>query len=37
MKHVRISSRLVALAVVTLVGAGACTFDPQAGGGGGGG
>ncbi|SCG18771.1 Putative peptidoglycan binding domain-containing protein [Micromonospora echinofusca] len=37
MKHVRISSRLVALAVVTLVGAGACTFDPQADGGGGGG
>ncbi|MFC4020922.1 L,D-transpeptidase family protein [Micromonospora sp. GCM10011542] len=36
MKHVRIT-RLVALAVVTLVGVGACTFDPQAGGGGGGG
>ncbi|MGW3603257.1 L,D-transpeptidase family protein [Micromonospora sp. NPDC005161] len=37
MKHVRITSRLVALVVVTLVGAGACAFDPQAGGGGGGG
>ncbi|MCO1595470.1 L,D-transpeptidase family protein [Micromonospora sp. RHAY321] len=37
MKHVRITSRLVALMVVTLVGAGACAFDPQAGGGGGGG
>ncbi|GAB3947726.1 hypothetical protein GCM10027614_43490 [Micromonospora vulcania] len=37
MKRVRITSRLVALMVVTLVGAGACAFDPQAGGGGGGG
>ncbi|MEH1166393.1 L,D-transpeptidase family protein [Micromonospora sp. CPCC 205539] len=37
MRHVRITSRLVALVVVTLVGAGACAFDPQAGGGGGGG
>ncbi|RLP89618.1 murein L,D-transpeptidase [Micromonospora sp. BL4] len=37
MKHVRITSRLVALMVVALVGAGACAFDPQAGGGGGGG
>ncbi|WP_326564493.1 L,D-transpeptidase family protein [Micromonospora peucetia] len=37
MKHVRITTRLVALAVVTLVGAGACAFDPQADGGGGGG
>ncbi|WP_433389369.1 L,D-transpeptidase family protein [Micromonospora sp. KLBMP9576] len=37
MKQARITTRFVALAVVTLVGAGACTFDPQAGGGGGGG
>ncbi|PWR10474.1 hypothetical protein DKT68_08800 [Micromonospora acroterricola] len=37
MKRVRITSRLVALMVVTLVGAGACALDPQAGGGGGGG
>ncbi|MEU6075916.1 L,D-transpeptidase family protein [Micromonospora sp. NPDC047074] len=37
MKHVRTTTRLVALAVVTLVGAGACAFDPQADGGGGGG
>ncbi|MEU8208091.1 L,D-transpeptidase family protein [Micromonospora sp. NPDC049044] len=37
MQLVRISSRLVALAVVVLVGAGACAFDPQSGGGGGGG
>ncbi|SCE83048.1 Putative peptidoglycan binding domain-containing protein [Micromonospora coriariae] len=37
MKRVRITSRLVALVVVALVGAGACAFDPQAGGGGGGG
>lgn len=37
MRHLRITSRLVALAVVTLVGAGACAFDPQAGGSGGGG
>ncbi|WP_410810223.1 L,D-transpeptidase family protein [Micromonospora sp. 067-2] len=37
MKRVRVISRLVALMVVTLVGAGACAFDPQAGGGGGGG
>ncbi|MFI5486832.1 L,D-transpeptidase family protein [Micromonospora echinaurantiaca] len=36
MKHVRITTRLIALAVVTVVGAGACTFDPQAGRGGGG-
>ncbi|MDO3701527.1 L,D-transpeptidase family protein [Micromonospora sp. C28SCA-DRY-2] len=34
MKRVRITTRLFALAVVTLVGAGACTFDPQAGRGG---
>jgi hypothetical protein len=37
MKHVRITTRLVALAVATLVGAGACAFDPEADGGGGGG
>ncbi|MFG1915783.1 L,D-transpeptidase family protein [Micromonospora sp. NPDC048898] len=37
MRHVRISSRLVALVVVVLVGAGACAFDPQSGGSGGGG
>ncbi|MCG5440891.1 L,D-transpeptidase family protein [Micromonospora foliorum] len=37
MKHVRITSRLVALVVVVLVGAGACAFDPQSGGSGGGG
>ncbi|MGK5737953.1 L,D-transpeptidase family protein [Micromonospora sp. URMC 103] len=32
MKRVRVTSRLLALMVVTLVGAGACAFDPQAGG-----
>ncbi|MET7670228.1 L,D-transpeptidase family protein [Micromonospora luteifusca] len=37
MRHVRITSRLVALVVVVLVGAGACAFDPQSGGSGGGG
>ncbi|MFG2047525.1 L,D-transpeptidase family protein [Micromonospora sp. NPDC048935] len=37
MRCARISSRLVALVVVVLVGAGACAFDPQAGGSGGGG
>ncbi|MEU7612412.1 L,D-transpeptidase family protein [Micromonospora sp. NPDC049204] len=37
MQRVRITSRLVALAVVVLVGAGACAFDPQSGGSGGGG
>ncbi|MEW2142129.1 L,D-transpeptidase family protein [Micromonospora vinacea] len=37
MKHVRITSRLVALVVVVLVGAGACAFEPQSGGSGGGG
>ncbi|MEV7984575.1 L,D-transpeptidase family protein [Micromonospora sp. NPDC085948] len=37
MQRVRIISRLVALAVVVLVGAGACAFDPQSGGSGGGG
>ncbi|MCX5119147.1 L,D-transpeptidase family protein [Micromonospora sp. NBC_00362] len=37
MKHVRTTSRLVALVVVVLVGAGACAFDPQSGGSGGGG
>ncbi|MEU5945200.1 L,D-transpeptidase family protein [Micromonospora sp. NPDC047465] len=37
MKHVRITTRLVALAVATLVGAGACAFEPRADGGGGGG
>ncbi|MEU5562669.1 L,D-transpeptidase family protein [Micromonospora musae] len=37
MKRVRTTSRLVALVVVTLVGAGACALDPQAGGSGGGG
>ncbi|MFG3703427.1 L,D-transpeptidase family protein [Micromonospora sp. NPDC047670] len=37
MKHVRITTRLLALAVATLVGAGACAFDPEADGGGGGG
>ncbi|MEH1098138.1 L,D-transpeptidase family protein [Micromonospora sp. CPCC 205561] len=37
MKYVRSTTRLVALALVTLVGAGACAFDPQADGGGGGG
>ncbi|MFI6267889.1 L,D-transpeptidase family protein [Micromonospora zamorensis] len=37
MKRVRSTSRLVALLVVVLVGAGACTFDPQSGGSGGGG
>jgi hypothetical protein len=29
MVHLRLATRLVAMAVVTLVGAGACTFDPQ--------
>ncbi|MGN9774619.1 L,D-transpeptidase family protein [Micromonospora sp. H33] len=33
----RLATRLLAVAVVTLVGAGACAFDPQAEGGGGGG
>ncbi|MGW4502565.1 L,D-transpeptidase family protein [Micromonospora sp. NPDC004336] len=37
MKHVRTTTRLVALAVATLVGAGACAFDPEADGDGGGG
>lgn len=37
MKPVQSTSRLVALLVVVLVGAGACTFDPQSGGSGGGG
>ncbi|MEU4527250.1 L,D-transpeptidase family protein [Micromonospora ureilytica] len=37
MEHVRITSRLVTLVVVVLVGAGACAFDPQSGGSGGGG
>ncbi|WP_433128706.1 L,D-transpeptidase family protein [Micromonospora sp. CA-240977] len=37
MQRVRITSRLVALVVVVLVGAGACAFDPQSGGSGGGG
>ncbi|WP_433653049.1 L,D-transpeptidase family protein [Micromonospora zamorensis] len=37
MKPVRSTSRLVALLMVVLVGAGACTFDPQSGGSGGGG
>ncbi|MGC4865376.1 L,D-transpeptidase family protein [Micromonospora sp. DT53] len=37
MGHVRITSRLVALVVVVLVGTGACAFDPQSGGSGGGG
>lgn len=37
MRRVRSTSRLVALVVVVLVGAGACTFDPQSGGSGGGG
>ncbi|MFF0150002.1 L,D-transpeptidase family protein [Micromonospora sp. NPDC005203] len=37
MQRVRITSRLVALTVVVLVGAGACAFDPQSGGSGGGG
>ncbi|MEV1328215.1 L,D-transpeptidase family protein [Micromonospora costi] len=37
MKRVRSTSRAVALIVVTLVGAGACAFDPQAGGSGSGG
>ncbi|GAB4105329.1 hypothetical protein GCM10028790_43480 [Micromonospora taraxaci] len=37
MKRVCNTSRLVALLVVVLVGSGACTFDPQAGGSGGGG
>ncbi|MGC4745422.1 L,D-transpeptidase family protein [Micromonospora sp. DT201] len=37
MRRVRITSRLVALVVVVLVGAGACAFDPQSGGSGGGG
>ncbi|MGW5556002.1 L,D-transpeptidase family protein [Micromonospora sp. NPDC003944] len=37
MKRVRITSRLVALVVVVLVGASACAFDPQSGGSGGGG
>ncbi|MET7749086.1 L,D-transpeptidase family protein [Micromonospora sp. NPDC005367] len=37
MKYFRGTSRLAALVVVTLVGAGACALDPQAGGSGGGG
>ncbi|MEU8326797.1 L,D-transpeptidase family protein [Micromonospora sp. NPDC048839] len=37
MQRVRITSRLVALTVVVLVGVGACAFDPQSGGSGGGG
>ncbi|MCM0674007.1 L,D-transpeptidase family protein [Micromonospora phytophila] len=37
MMRMRVVNRLVALAAVTLVGAGACAFDPQADGGGGGG
>ncbi|MDG4807418.1 L,D-transpeptidase family protein [Micromonospora sp. WMMD1120] len=37
MRCVRITSRLVAMVVVVLVGAGGCTFDPQSGGSGGGG
>ncbi|MEU4474386.1 L,D-transpeptidase family protein [Micromonospora sp. NPDC023888] len=37
MQRVRITSRLVTLVVVVLVGAGACAFDPQSGGSGGGG
>ncbi|MDG4760672.1 L,D-transpeptidase family protein [Micromonospora sp. WMMD710] len=37
MKRVRSTSPLVAMLVVVLVGAGACTFDPQSGGSGGGG
>ncbi|CCH15587.1 L,D-transpeptidase family protein [Micromonospora lupini] len=37
MRRVRNTSLLVALAVVVLVGAGACTLDPQSGGSGGGG
>ncbi|MET8278658.1 hypothetical protein [Micromonospora sp. NPDC005174] len=37
MRRVRSIPRLVALVVVVLVGAGACTFDPQSGGSGGGG
>ncbi|MGC4770185.1 L,D-transpeptidase family protein [Micromonospora sp. DT44] len=37
MRRVRHTSRLFALVVVVLVGAGACTFDPQSGGSGGGG
>ncbi|WP_030486358.1 L,D-transpeptidase family protein [Micromonospora chokoriensis] len=37
MKQLRLTSRLVALVVVVLVGAGACAFDPQSGGSGGGG
>ncbi|MEU8296302.1 L,D-transpeptidase family protein [Micromonospora sp. NPDC048909] len=37
MKRVRLTSRLVALVVVTLVGAGACALDPSTGGSGGGG
>ncbi|MET8039474.1 L,D-transpeptidase family protein [Micromonospora sp. NPDC005215] len=37
MQRVRITSQLVALVVVVLVGAGACAFDPQSGGSGGGG
>ncbi|SCL24893.1 Putative peptidoglycan binding domain-containing protein [Micromonospora nigra] len=37
MGHLRFGTRLAALAVATLVGAGACTFDPQADGAGGGG
>ncbi|MEW2426705.1 L,D-transpeptidase family protein [Micromonospora sp. NPDC047644] len=37
MEQFRIASRLVALVVVVLVGAGACAFDPQSGGSGGGG
>ncbi|SCL17806.1 Putative peptidoglycan binding domain-containing protein [Micromonospora rhizosphaerae] len=36
MKHVRSTVRAVALAVVMLVGVGACTFDPQSEGAGGG-
>ncbi|MFF5053948.1 L,D-transpeptidase family protein [Micromonospora sp. NPDC000663] len=37
MRRVQSTFRLVALLVVVLVGAGACTFDPQSGGSGGGG
>ncbi|QGN45751.1 L,D-transpeptidase family protein [Micromonospora sp. WMMC415] len=37
MIRTRLATRLLAVAVVTLVGAGACAFDPQAEGGGGGG
>ncbi|MEU7849393.1 L,D-transpeptidase family protein [Micromonospora parva] len=37
MKRFRTTSRLLALVVVVLVGAGACSFEPQSGGSGGGG